>query len=747
MDAASPPPASTTSGGSQSADRAGHSPIPEYAAPAGSNVSVPQPPASVPSTPVPSGSMPPPAHPNNTDPATVAAAATAAAAAAASQPARVYLATYSGVPVYEATVRGIACMRRRADGYHNATQILKVAGVEKTRRTKVLDKLILTGEHEKVQGGYGKYQGTWIPLQRARQLAAQFNVAYLLKPLLEFDPATEGNLTKAPKGKRPNPNAPSQQSVNRLPAQTPNRALSRKSSNTSNNESTSNSSAAAIVAAAAAAASSIPGFFQSAQNSSSFPPPPPAFAPPENGNSGVPSQTPRFLTLCRPSEEPASKRPRLEPPQGIEMSDDHANQSGLAGQAFETNFDNTTDSAYLFDRSSPVRDLNTLGPDGGLLRAAALAPDDAKNDPRRSTKGARAVLGPPENLANDPSTRYADRPQAFHATGADEAQERALKDVLSNVFLAGHSEVDANSQSSTPSTQLQALLARMAAALAQVSGPTVSIPAVSVNIIIDDHGHAPLHWAAALGQVGLVKMLVSLPPSQGGANVQAGNHAGETALHRAVLVTNGYESNVFREIIGLLHESISTRDYKRRSILHHIAMVAALRGRATSARYYLGAVLDALFPTRLGRAAEDGTETNGSEPLIPPNEARDLIDAQDDDGETALGIVARIGSASMIRMLLGCGARKDIPNNLGIRPSDWGVGSSSAMTDEPAPTASYGTSFLNRPSKPIQRQETLQSQCFFFLLVCKLTEFRVHRHPNDFVRAEGFACRGDDQQE
>ena len=52
-------------------------------------------------------------------------------------------------------------MRRRADSYVNATQILKVAGVEKGRRTKILEKEILPGKHEIVQGGYGKYQGTW----------------------------------------------------------------------------------------------------------------------------------------------------------------------------------------------------------------------------------------------------------------------------------------------------------------------------------------------------------------------------------------------------------------------------------------------------------------------------------------------------------------------------------------------------------------------------------------------------------
>jgi len=94
------------------------------------------------------------------------------------QPVKIYNAVYSSVQVrphfaflvisrhayvqvYECMVRGIAVMRRRADSYVNATQILKVAGVDKGRRTKILEKEILPGKHEIVQGGYGKYQGTW----------------------------------------------------------------------------------------------------------------------------------------------------------------------------------------------------------------------------------------------------------------------------------------------------------------------------------------------------------------------------------------------------------------------------------------------------------------------------------------------------------------------------------------------------------------------------------------------------------
>ncbi len=52
-------------------------------------------------------------------------------------------------------------MRRKADSWLNATQILKVAGVDKGIRTKILESDVVPGVHEKVQGGYGKYQGTW----------------------------------------------------------------------------------------------------------------------------------------------------------------------------------------------------------------------------------------------------------------------------------------------------------------------------------------------------------------------------------------------------------------------------------------------------------------------------------------------------------------------------------------------------------------------------------------------------------
>ena len=43
---------------------------------------------------------------------------------------------------------------------------IKVAGLDKPQRTRILERQVQTDEHEKVQGGYGKYQGKWVGMSR-----------------------------------------------------------------------------------------------------------------------------------------------------------------------------------------------------------------------------------------------------------------------------------------------------------------------------------------------------------------------------------------------------------------------------------------------------------------------------------------------------------------------------------------------------------------------------------------------------
>lgn len=173
--------------------------------------------------------------------------------------------------------------------------------------------------------------------------------------------------------------------------------------------------------------------------------------------------------------------------------------------------------------------------------------------------------------------------------------------------------------------------------------------ALDLDIILDDLGHTPLHLAASLGRLDLVKGLLAH-----GADMHRGNYQGETPLIRSVLATQNYDSQIFPSLLDILHPSIRTIDTAKRSILHHAALSAGVKGRAPHARYYL-----------------EGTLT-----WIAQNENahfKVLVDLQDEHGDTALNIAARVGNKGLVRMLLDVGANRSLGNKLGLRPGDFGV--------------------------------------------------------------------------
>ncbi|RKF61258.1 Cell division cycle-related protein res1/sct1 [Erysiphe neolycopersici] len=107
---------------------------------------------------------------------------------------RIYSATYSNIPVYEFQFgEGLKehIMRRRGDDWINATHILKAAGFDKPTRTRILEREVQKEKHEKIQGGYGKYQGTWVPLEQGQALAQRNNVYEKLRIIFEYRPGAE----------------------------------------------------------------------------------------------------------------------------------------------------------------------------------------------------------------------------------------------------------------------------------------------------------------------------------------------------------------------------------------------------------------------------------------------------------------------------------------------------------------------------------------------------------------------------
>ncbi|GJJ11329.1 hypothetical protein Clacol_005561 [Clathrus columnatus] len=501
---------------------------------------------------------------------------------------RIYNAVYSSVQVYECMIRGIAVMRRRADSYVNATQILKVAGIDKGRRTKILEKEILPGKHEIVQGGYGKYQGTWIPLERGRDVAAQFGVAHLLTPLFDYMPAAS-TLTSFPT----------------LPALAPARPPS----------------------GSPGFPSPYVGYFPNAQQGQQSGQLAPPMLPSPNFHhysSRVPAPTP-------PRPVPTSTPTPLQP-QALLPSPNYVTSPNLKRPR-------STDvrrppSAQSAQAEAEVSS-GTQPPQPSANGEAEGQPSPAKRPRLESAKsnGAQTPSYPSETPA--PATAHTIQMANKPTPGLTPGDKLAPLHNAKRTAILG-----AISQQADPQTVINLILNNR--------DPASDLPA-DMDVVLDDQGHASLHLAASLGNATLAQLLV-----QHGANPCTGNYAGETPLIRTVLSLGSFQAQDFPALVSILHSSIRTLDGSHSTVLHHIAHVAGIRGRAAAARYYMEGVLMWVAEH------EDG-------------DFKSLVDIQDIHGDTALNIAARVGNRSLVKTLLDCGANRTIANKLGLRSSDFGL--------------------------------------------------------------------------
>lgn len=448
----------------------------------------------------------------------------------------VFTAAYSGVPVLEMTCRGVSVMRRRSDSALNATQILKVAGIQKGNRTKILEREILTGPHEKVQGGYGKYQGTWISYEIGLALCERHSVREVLAPLLELDTS-------------------SAQAMHATPTKDQHQASVRRHQNQAN------------------AANGRP-LLEGAR-------------PPVYNTQQPRGASAAALAALHTRKVTGNSRPSSEQPAGSLAQKDlqHPN-NGL---------DNG--NAHSWNGSHAISDGQTRTP------------------------------GLPTHLA---STGQDSLPPLNSTTARDFDRSR---EVMTNIFLeSDHGRLPEILLNSTFDADLD------------------------IDVPIDELGHTALHWAAALARLPLVQALV-----ERGAKPERGNGTGETALMRAVMATNTMDQNRFLDLLDLLGGSLAIKDATKRTVLHHIAITAGIKGRSAASRYYLTSLLEWV----VNNVAPSGLQIETFNAAV--------VDAQDRNDDTALNIAARIGSRGIIQSLLEVNADPYLPNRAGIRPIDSGI--------------------------------------------------------------------------
>lgn len=519
-------------------------------------------------------------------------------------------------------IQGVACMRRRSDGWLNATQILKVAGVDKGKRTKVLEKEILTGEHEKVQGGYGKYQGTWISYRRGREFCRQYGVEDILKPLLDYDVSADGSGGQG----QETPTKEQAMAANRKRFYNHN-LDSRPQGPVSNGTFFQNISPTTSVALAA--------MNKAARLNSPAPRPPSAQ---------------RTANMRRPSQ-----------------------QDGFPGGSQQSMM---SDSSF--------------NPDGKYDSGYSTQPNGAEPPRKRMRHDSQDEMAPPA-LPMDASMR---------SVSPTEPSESFVYDgAASQEYANASGEPVAQPPLPTPSTDMQEEKRNLISELFVDAGRTdyanhdalTKLSGEDLNMPLDGTANNALHWAATLGKVSLLKLLI-----RRGANIWRGNAAGQSPLISAVLVNNCWECGCFSELLELFGPLIEVRDAQGRTILHHIAVSSGIKGRAPSSKYYLEALLEYLVrigthpnanasgaPSVAAAAMQAQRNRNSSSQESSQGQKggvslvrflSHIVNARDKAGNTALNLVARIGNRSIIQQLLEIHAEPSLPNYKGVSAKDFGVG-------------------------------------------------------------------------
>ncbi|KXJ89156.1 hypothetical protein Micbo1qcDRAFT_189725 [Microdochium bolleyi] len=526
---------------------------------------------------------------------------------------QIYSAVYSGVDVYEMEVNGVAVMRRRHDSCLNATQILKVANIDKGKRTKILEKEIQTGEHEKVQGGYGKYQGTWIKFERGVEVCRQYGVEELLRPLLTYDMGQDGGIAG-----RGDFNTPTKEQA---------MAAQRKRMYSANNAEGRTHGPSGT-------------FFKNISSTAS--------------NAVAAISKARFDSPGPRSRNGPSRPPGLSRQSSMQNIDEFP---GNSQQSFTSDFGHN-DSAYS------TQNTQIFGDEPARKRQRVFTPADsfggynsqsmemyANEFPGSPTEPNASFMYSQVNMDNQNDSMPL-VPLPFDLS--PEAERK--RNQLMSLFL--------DNNGNQPYHEI-----------------LQSMSPLDLDSPIDASSHTALHWAATLARIPLLKALIA-----SGANAYRVNSSGETALMRASAVTNNSDQVSFPELLDVLGSTIDIRDNRGRTVLHHIAVTSAVKGRSHSSRYYLESLLE--WVVRQGGVAS--SQEGGSPKMGIGRFMSEIVNAQDKSGDTALNIAARIGNRSIVAQLIEIEADPTIANKAGLRPVDFGVGTDAGpveMNGDATPTA------------------------------------------------------------
>ncbi len=525
-------------------------------------------------------------------------------------------------------------MRRCDDDWVNATQILKIAGYGKAQRTRILEKEVHQHEHRKVQGGFGRFQGTWIPLNLARELASAHNLAREKVRVLYYDLSSDGPVprkqtskTRARKhktagtsysvskkqkndvkpkkrGRKPKKygqvaekqvEQSESSTVTRMPPTfgmfEKHQAKARSNYVNQQEVSEQDTSMAQLQQSQKKASSMVPnaGYYADrrtvnhtvAQQQQSI-------QQVVHSNFGLIPHTQQFQAYNQP------------------YSDDQ--------QSFMTQQNSQFMQRYPPTYQDSIQDnLKYPRPNSSNFIDQSLKGSNRRNFHQEVVQQQDCFVGG-QQLPTPQS-----QPQAIQRFDNDVTQEDEGFDYYTERLLTFFS----NENEPVPDFLLN---------------PPDDF---DVNRPIDNEGHTPLHWASALALPNVVELLISK-----GSNPLILSNAGMNSLSKLIHFTNAYDTKNFYELLTLLRQCLIVPDAKGRTPLHYLVELSMDPAKYDCLRYYF----DNIVTFVKGQQEEIDKASGGS---VPQKDLLSiLVNHKDNNGDTALTITLKIGSYNFSRWLI-----------------------------------------------------------------------------------------------
>ncbi|CEP60245.1 SBF complex DNA-binding subunit SWI4 LALA0_S01e06304g [Lachancea lanzarotensis] len=508
---------------------------------------------------------------------------------------RIEIATYAGVDVYECYCRGFESrivMRRCLDNWVNITQVFKIASFSKTQRTKILEKESNMVKHEKIQGGYGRFQGTWIPLESAIYLVEKYNVNdVVVSTILHFqldpsDPPIRRSKNSVMKKQSPGSKIHSPSSYNKTPKKSAPPMIkkhSKKRLSTSMGHVAHN--AAAVKKTSQIHPSPLQNLaFQTPQHQQ--------HVSMQHNNSTV--IAPDHQTPMHPSSYEATQKPlQFYPypqhqPAFLTFDSNHPHQQlppkrtkkankvpppnqFQAQHSFRVIKQQFMDRKNYETGKSIPHAMVTIHPQPAAHKNSHSNGSNGSNGSSIECFSAREEPSPISSRSASPKLRNQPEAVIKNEMGNKHVSAEEYKELLLQVLSSDYSS------SGSDSIMLPEELYNCPQDL-------------DINFTIDDQGHSTLHWAAAMANVPLLKLVLSLS-----ADISLCNDRGFNTITKACFYNNCYKAGVFPKVLELLKPCIITPDVNGRTPLHYLVELSVNKSKDPAVvNYYLDTLLDVL---------------------------------------------------------------------------------------------------------------------------------------------------------